>query len=195
VLENPVGDIAPAIVGSKSRATVLWQSATELRAQSFSWPPGTPEGAPHTIAAVDPSATHLVAGTPFRDLVAGAAFAGTFPDQGRYVVLVIDPWSGALASGPHEIWAGTVDNPVMGLGAAEAEGILGLCYTRDRPADLVFALLGPDGRPGAGEVILARDNAAIHHCAVAYGAGMWAVAWVTYTEPPRLDVQLFRAGE
>lgn len=170
----PIGKLA--IAGLKNRANVVWITSTGFSSRAFTWPfESATAGAEIQLFQGPATEDYAVAAVAFRDSVVAAAIANN-----RVLTFSIDPWTNEILSGPHEIaaieWPGEA---AVGLGAAEAEGYLGVCYTRHAAGGMtvVFRLIGPDGRPWSRENVLTTGDKLVPGCSVAFNGEDWSVAW------------------
>lgn len=187
-------DHGAAIVGLKNRANVVWATPTGVSSRAFTWPFDDATAGAEVELPQIPAPNHgaEIAAMAFRDSVVAAIVTND-----RVLTYSIDPWTDTVLSGPHEI--AEVEGPGetgLGLGAAEKEGYLGVCYTRRIESTVVFRLLGPDGRPYSRENVLATrpDRRTVPSCSVAFNGEAWAVAWwVAGSADNIVNVQLLEA--
>lgn len=186
-----------ALAGLKSRAFLVWGrgSGSGFSGRSFSWPYDAETAGPEfsILATSESTESSSISAAAFRDVVITALISGR-----QVLTFSIDPWTSEILSGPHQVGGSRRNDAVLGIGAAEKEGYLGLCYGRGDEGDtsLLFLFLGPDGRPRSPEYVLTTGQKRLSSCAVGFDGKNWAVAWRSIgNEFPNedLEFQLLRS--
>lgn len=186
------GRAGVAAVGLKNRVLAAWASEDGLAARAFSLP--DIEASHEVLVLKSADNVGVMAAAPFRD---GAVIATV--DATTLRTVAFDPYGQQVTDGPHEVAAVGHSQSAVGIGAAENEGYLGICYARGSQGDatLVFRLLGEDGRPRSPEHAVVVGRELISGCSVGYSGRYWAVAWWSTASDDganAVNVQLLEAG-
>ncbi len=114
------------VAGSKSRAVVVWTTASAVRAQSLTGPELQRDGEPFTVLEIPQQPDSGLEIEPFRDQMAVAAMDGV----GVYLAL-LDPWLHEV-TGPFRVGSSRIGDRRPGIAVAEEEGFLVVCYAVGR---------------------------------------------------------------
>ncbi len=175
-------DVGPATwlraASLSSRVAVVHGAGNLLRSGSVGVAVVDPDLAILGRVALPSSPIHQAAAARVRDLA-----AAVIEDRERLTVQMVDPFTMAVASERTVVAEGAIRS-VDAIGA-DKHGVLGVCWTRAvtdgrrEDHEVLFRLVGPDGRPRGRPVTIANGifRGPAPNCSVGSDAAGFLVVW------------------